>query len=143
MIQADVRNSGRPNPLILVVDDLDDARQTLCGWLKARGFQVAEAASGREAVEAARRELPDLILMDMKMGEGLDGAGAAASIRGDLALRSVPIVAVSGDNTQFSKSKAREAGMDGYLVKPLEPGELEEVLTRFIPGAGAPLVAGA
>lgn len=135
MIHTETRNNGRPNPLILVVDDLDDARAALGGWLKGRGFQVAEAASGREAVEAARRELPDLILMDMKMGNGIDGACAAASIRGDLALRGVPIVALSGDNTEYSKAKAREAGMDDYLVKPLDPGELEAVLARFVPAA--------
>ena len=135
MVHADVQssNGGRPNPLILVVDDLDEARASLGGWLKARGFQIAEAASGREAVEVARQVLPDLILMDMKLGEGLDGAGAAASIRGDLALRGVPIVALSGDNTQYCKEKAQAAGMDGYLVKPLDPGELEEVLARHLP----------
>lgn len=116
-----------PTRTILVVDNLDENRKILAGWLSREGYRVVEAAGGVEAVQEARRVIPDLILMDLKMPV-LDGFGAAHSIHGDVALRHVPVVAVSGDNTEFSKLKAKEAGFYGYLVKPVAAEELRGML---------------
>jgi len=63
----------------------------------------------------------------------MDGIAAAHAIHGDLGLRDVPTVAVTADNTEFYKNKAREAGFSGYPVKPFEAGELESVLERLLP----------
>ena len=124
---------GNPPQTILVVDNLDDVRGAIGGWLSRRGYRVAEAADGRGAVEEARRVVPDLILMDLKMPGGMDGVAAAQAIRGDVGLRGVPIVAVTADNTEYWKLRAREAGFSDYLVKPFEAGELEGVLERLLP----------
>lgn len=121
---------------IMVVDNLDEGRQLLSGWLARRGYAVVEAAGGQEAVEVARREVPDLILMDIKM-PGLDGYGAAQSIRAHMGLADVPIVAVSADGTEHSKTRATEAGFCAYLTKPVEPEELIELLSRYLPSSGA------
>ena len=67
------------------------------------------------------------------MPGGMDGVAAAQAIRGDVGLRAVPIVAVTGDNTEYWRLKAREAGFSNYLVKPFEVGELEGVLERLLP----------
>ena len=125
---------GNHPQTILVVDNLADVRGVIGALLKRRGYRVAEADGGEEAVEEARRVVPDLILMDLKMPGGMDGVAAAQCIHGDAGLREVPIVAVTGDNTEFYRSKAREAGFSDYLVKPFEAGELEEVLERLLPG---------
>lgn len=121
---------------ILVVDNLDDVRGVIAGWLAREGYRVVEAKDGPGAVEEARRLVPDLILMDLKM-PGMDGIAAAQAIRGDVALRGVPIVAVSADNTEYYKGKAREAGFSDYLVKPFAAEELRGVLDRLLPRNGA------
>jgi CheY-like chemotaxis protein len=118
------------------VDNLEEARGLLGGWLARHGYRVAEAEDGAAAVEEARRLVPDMILMDLKM-PGMDGIAAAQAIKGDVGLRGVPIVAVTADNTEYWRSKAREAGFSDYLVKPFETGELEGVLERHLPKGGA------
>ena len=127
---------GAPPQTVLVVDDLADVRGLIGALLERRGYRVAEAEGGEQAVEEARRVLPDLILMDLKMPGVMDGVAAAHAIHGDLGLRDVPIVAVTADNTEFYKNKAREAGFSGYLVKPFEAGELDGVLERLLPKRG-------
>lgn len=122
-----------PPQTILVVDNLEAARGLLGGWLARRGYRVAEAEDGEQAVEEARRLVPDLIMMDLKMPGGMDGFCAAQAIRADVGLRDVPIVAVTGDNTEYYRMKAREAGFADYLVKPFEAGEIQEVLDRLLP----------
>lgn len=123
---------------IMVVDNLDEGRRLLSSWLARRGYAVVEAGGGREAVELARREVPDLILMDIKM-PGLDGFGAAEGIRRHEYLSRVPIVAVSGDGTEYAKSRAGEAGFCAYLTKPVETEELVELLGRYLPPASGPV----
>lgn len=122
---------------VLVVDNLEHIRGLIGTLLSRRGYRVAEAASGEEAVEEARRLVPDLILMDLKMPGGMDGISAAHAIHGDAGLRGVPIVAVTADNTEFNRGRAREAGFSDYLVKPFEAGELDGVLERLLPRQGA------
>lgn len=124
---------SNPPQTVLVVDNLADVRGLIGVLLERRGYRVAEAEGGEQAVEEARRVVPDLILMDLKMPGGMDGIAAAHAIHGDLGLRDVPIVAITADNTEFYKNKAREAGFSGYLVKPFEAGELESVLERLLP----------
>ena len=125
-------NSNTPQT-VLVVDNLADVRGFIGVLLARRGYRVAEADGGEQAVAEARRVVPDLILMDLKMPGGMDGVAAAQAIRGDVGLRAVPIVAVTGDNTENWRLKAREAGFSDYLVKPFELGELDEVLERLLP----------
>lgn len=126
-----------PPQTVLVVDNLADVRDLLGAMLGRLGYRVAEAEGGRQAVEQARRVVPDLILMDLKMPGGMDGIAAAHVIHADTGLREVPIVAVTADNTEFYKTRAREAGFSDYLVKPFEAGELEGVLERLLPRKGA------
>lgn len=131
------REDSSPPQTVLVVDNLADVRVLLGAMLGRLGYRVAEAGGGEQAVEQARRIVPDLILMDLKMPGWMDGISAANVIHGDTGLRGVPIVAVTADNTEFYKARAREAGFSDYLVKPFEAGELEGVLERLLPRKGA------
>ena len=127
-------DSGRAT--ILVVDDYAELRSLLRLWLEARGYRVAEAADGREAVEVAERERPALILMDVAM-PGVDGFSAALRIRRMGGLGGVPIVATSayGDSAKAVQLKIdpTAVGFNAYLPKPFGPQQLDELLELFAP----------
>lgn len=114
---------------VLLVEDYDDVRAMMSILLRHHGFEVLEAADGREAVEKAAREKPDLILMDIGLPV-LDGIEATRAIRGMDEMSGTPIIAV----TAFSDSKkemALEAGCDHVMQKPLDFEKLEPLLKRF------------
>lgn len=109
------------NGTILVVDDEPDIRQLLRILLKNKGFEVIEAANGRDAVAAAERypEL-DLILMDIMMPE-LSGLDACRRIR---VYSKAPVLFLTARNTERDKEMAYENGGDDYLPKPFSQAEL-------------------
>lgn len=120
---------------VLIVDDSTDIRTMLRFWLESSDCRVVEAADGKQAVEVAQREYPDLILMDLYLPE-LDGAVAVARIREHLGLESVPVVAISayGESeigTQLSVDP-QAAGFNAYLTKPFGPEKLAELLERYL-----------
>ncbi|PYS77597.1 MAG: response regulator [Acidobacteria bacterium] len=120
-------------PTILVVADVEDTRVMLRSSLEARGYRVVEAADGEEAVEAARRVCPDLILMDLNMPL-MDGLEAAKCIRECKELcKSAPILAITAFDTYGMEEAALEAGCNGYIRKPLDTEEAERTLRSFIP----------
>jgi CheY-like chemotaxis protein len=126
--------TGTLSLTVLVVDDYADTRAMLRRVLEASGYRVAEAEDGRQAVEAARRACPDLILMDLNMPH-MDGLTAAQNIRAVKGLcEGVPIIALTAFDTYGMREAALEAGCDDYLKKPLDAAELNTVLGRLLPG---------
>jgi AmiR/NasT family two-component response regulator len=106
---------------ILVAEDETIIRLDLCSLLEKAGFEVcAEAHDGEQAVELARSEKPDLALLDVKMPK-LDGIDAARTILDE---RPIPIVMVTAYGEQELVSRAVEAGVFGYLVKPFRETDL-------------------
>jgi CheY-like chemotaxis protein len=127
-----VQNYGKtPARTILLVEDFDDTRLMMKIWLAKRGYRVIEAETGEEAITAAQRELPDLILMDMMM-PGLNGLDATRRIREYQALRRTPIVAVSAYGADEYRAIAIEAGCDEYVATPFEPNELAGLIESLI-----------
>ena len=121
-------------PKIMVAEDSPDARHLLGFVLTERGYRVVSAADGREAVELARRECPDLILIDVNM-PGVDGLTAVRSLRGDEgACSGVPIIAMTGFDTQGTKLAASEAGCNAYVCKPIDIDRLLEMVDSLLPG---------
>ena len=102
---------------ILVVDDDVDGADTLAALLELVGHRTAVVRNGSEVVEAARRTMPDLILMDIKL-PGLSGYEVARLIKEDALLNRIGLVAVTGWDGDAVRSKAREAGFDAFLLKP-------------------------
>src|SRR2546421_2693894 len=106
---------------VMVAEDETIIRLDLCDLLERSGFEVcAEARDGEEAVELARRELPDVAIMDVKMPK-LDGIEAARRILDE---RPIPIVILTAYGQEELVTRAVEAGVFGYLVKPFREQDL-------------------
>ena len=110
--------------VILVADNDADTRYAVGAVLVNEGYDVVEAESGERAVELARRILPDLILMDIKM-PGIGGLAAAERIRTDDRTRHIPIVALTGE-LLGDQARAKQAGevFHSILWKPMTPAKL-------------------
>ena len=109
-----------PEPLILVVDDYQDAREMYTDYLKAHGFRVAEARTGIEAVAKARELNPDCILMDLSL-PGIDGWEATRQLKSDTSTTHIPIVAITGHASELASRDAKAAGCSSYVLKPALP----------------------
>jgi CheY-like chemotaxis protein len=116
---------------ILLVEDFDDTRLMMKLWLVKNGYRVVEAETGEEAISAAKRELPDLIIMDVRM-PGMNGLDATQRIREDQALRRTPIVAVSAYGAEEYRSLAIQAGCNEYVSTPFDPDALAELIKSLI-----------
>ena len=116
---------------VLVVEDFDETRFVLKLSLELRGYRVLEALNGQEAVEIARRERLDLILMDLSLPV-LDGFAATRCIREEARSRDVPIVAVTAHATPEYRVKALAAGCNEYVTKPIDFEKLGQLLNRLL-----------
>jgi CheY-like chemotaxis protein len=112
---------------ILIVDDNRDSADSLAVLLRILGHEVRQAYDGLEGFAAALEFLPDVLLLDIGL-PGMNGYEVAKRIRSENGLRSVRIVAVSGYGSDEDRQRARAAGFDDYLVKPLELASLELIL---------------
>ncbi len=118
-------------PLILVVDDYQDAREMYAEYLQFSGFRVAEAKNGNEAVEQAFALKPDLILMDLSL-PGIDGWEATRRLKADEATKHIPIVALTGHALAGASEGARRAGCDSFVTKPCLPDDLVVEVRRML-----------
>lgn len=118
-------------PLILVVDDYQDAREMYAEYLQFSGFRVAEAKNGNEAVEQAFALKPDLILMDLSL-PGIDGWEATRRLKADDATKHIPIVALTGHALAGASEGARRAGCDSFVTKPCLPDDLVVEVRRML-----------
>ena len=102
--------------------------------LEKRGHRVVVASNGREALSALARDRYDLVLMDVQMPE-MDGLEATKEIRSKEkgTGRHQPVVAMTALVMKGDRERCLEAGMDGYLAKPIRPQELDEVLDAYVP----------
>jgi two-component system cell cycle response regulator DivK len=103
---------------ILVVEDNMDNYELVRFILERAGYDVFLAVNGRDGVDAARLQQPDLILMDLGMPE-MDGWSAAEKIKSDPATRLIPLYALSAYTLPSDRKRALDAGCDGYLTKPI------------------------
>jgi CheY-like chemotaxis protein len=121
------RGSASGSRRVLVVDDNVDAAQTLAMLLHLSGRETEVARDGAEAVEKAATFEPDAILLDIGMPK-MNGYDACRAIRATPRGRDALIVALSGYGTEDDRRKSAEAGFDAHLVKPVDPGALEQLL---------------
>ncbi|MBF0284609.1 MAG: CHASE domain-containing protein [Magnetococcales bacterium] len=117
---------------VLLVEDNAFNQQVALELLERHGLQVTIANNGREALDAARREPFDLVLMDIQMPE-MDGFEATKALRDDPALGDLPILAMTAHAMAEDRNKSLAAGMNDHLTKPIDPDTLYEALIRWIP----------
>jgi two-component system cell cycle response regulator DivK len=118
---------------ILVVEDVEFNRDLMVQLLED-AYEVITAGDGREGIELAARERPDLILMDLSLPV-VDGWEATRQLKVMDSTRAIPVIALSAHAMAGDEEKARQSGCDGYLTKPLDEKLLFDLLGRFLGGA--------
>jgi len=115
---------------ILVVDDNEDAANTLAMILKLEGHEIDTAYSGAQALERVDEFMPDIVLLDIGLPE-LDGLQVAARIRANPKFRRVRLVAITGYGKDADRARTREAGFSSHLVKPVDFADLKRALAEL------------
>lgn len=120
---------------ILVVDD-DPDYQMVCGLiLKSAGYQVTAAMNGGDAIDALRKDKPDLILLDVMMSTVLEGVEVSKQIKSDPRLKGIPIVMISSITTSeyaHTFPDDERLPIDAWLSKPIQPDTLLKTVRRFL-----------
>ena len=116
---------------ILYVEDNPDNRLLVRRILMVEGYTVIEAANAFQGLEAAQREIPDLILVDMNLPE-MDGLSVTRELRRESDFSGTPIIIVSAHDGSEIRASAREAGGTAYISKPIEFDELKRLLDSLL-----------
>jgi two-component system, cell cycle response regulator DivK len=117
---------------ILLVEDNEMNRDMLSRRLARRGYEVVIALDGAEGVRLAREEQPAVILMDMSLPV-VDGWEATRQIKGDPAIASIPVIALTAHAMSEDESRARDAGCDDFDTKPVDLVRLLGKIKRWVP----------
>lgn len=116
---------------ILVVEDNETNMYLISFILKKNGFKVVEARTGKEAVDLAVEEKPDLILMDIQLPD-IDGLEATRRIRDSEADSGIPIIALTSYAMVGDREKALAAGCSGYIEKPIDPKSFMDETRKYL-----------
>jgi two-component system chemotaxis response regulator CheY len=120
---------------ILIVDDSPTILMSMRGMLERAGHAVSNAASGEEAVSVLKGGLkPDLVITDFHMG-AMNGIELVREVRKMSNLRFIPVLMVTTESQQEKRLEAKAAGATGWLVKPVQPDALLQVIKQVVPGA--------
>jgi two-component system cell cycle response regulator DivK len=122
----------------LLVEDNENNRYLLTLLLRAAGLTVVTAENGRSALEMARREQPEVILLDIQMPE-MDGYEVAAHLKRDGELARIPVIGVSSFAMPGDREKAIRMGFAGYIEKPVDPEHFAETVLQILRGAAGAL----
>lgn len=124
---------------ILIAEDERDIRDLVAFTLRFAGHEVVAVGNGEEAVSAARQELPDLILMDVRMPR-MTGYEACEKMKADAQLKDIPVVFLSAKGQESEIRTGLDAGAEEYLLKPFAPADLTvrigELLEKYNRKAG-------
>lgn len=121
------------SPVILIADDFVDAAMMYSLYLRHHGFEVVTALDGHEALEAALRQRPDVVLLDLRM-PGMSGTEAMKAMKADERMAGVPILALTAHAMPDEREAALKAGFDDFLSKPIAPQELVAKLRALLSG---------
>jgi two-component system, OmpR family, phosphate regulon response regulator PhoB len=117
---------------VLIVDDHAEVRRLVEMTLRVDDYEILQAQNGKEAIEIARNNKPDLIIMDIMMPGNIDGLKATRILKDDPKTKDIIIIMLTAKGQEFDKEKGLEAGANDYFTKPFSPLELikkvEEVL---------------
>ena len=126
-------------PLVLVVDDFQDNREMYAEYLAYCGLRVIEAKNGKEAIEQAFAQSPNVIIMDLSLPV-MDGWEATRRLKADGRTKSIPVIALTGHALQGHSKGALDAGCDAFVAKPCLPDQLVLEIKRMLgTSASAPV----
>ena len=123
---------------VLIVEDNVDNFELVRFLLERAGYQVLSAANGVEGVDAAKREQPDLVLMDLSMPE-MDGWRATAQMKAEETTRHIPVLALTAHTLPGDRKRAIDAGCDGYISKPINVASFDKLVATLLRQARAGL----
>lgn len=115
---------------ILVVEDNMDTYELVRFILEKNGYETFLAMNGRDGVNAAKKQIPDLIIMDMSMPE-MDGWTATTLIKQDPQVSSIPLIALTANALPGDRQRAMDAGCDEYVTKPMDLLDLVETVDHW------------
>jgi two-component system cell cycle response regulator DivK len=116
---------------VLIVEDHPETREIYRSYLKHLGYGVIEATDGDMAMEMARAETPDVIVMDMSLPK-LSGWTATERLKGDPDTQDIPVVAFTANVLLQDRRRALEVGCDGFVAKPVHPMAVVEEIRRVL-----------
>jgi CheY-like chemotaxis protein len=119
---------------ILIVEDVEYNRDLLVQLLEDE-YEILTAADGAAGIEAAARERPDLILMDLSL-PGVDGWEATRRLKAQTATEAIPVIALTAHAMQGDEERARACGCDDYLTKPIDEDQLFATVARLLGPGG-------
>jgi two-component system, cell cycle response regulator DivK len=123
----------RPQPLILVAEDFEDARDLYREYLEFSGFTVETVTNGKDAIARAVELQPDLILMDASMPI-LDGWQATRMLKENPITRHIPVVALTAHAFDDARQQAKTVGCDAFITKPCLPNDLVDQVRSALDG---------
>jgi len=115
---------------ILIADDQPQIRSLVSAVLGTE-YNVIQAASGIEALQMARKELPDLVIMDILM-PGMDGLTACSQLKADPATATIPVLVLTIIDYELNRRFAEDLGADGYITKPFTADELRQAIASHL-----------
>lgn len=115
---------------ILIVEDQYETRKLISIALRLSPFELIEAPNGVDAIQAAREQAPDIMLLDIVMGDGMDGFQVCKRIKSDARLKHIYVILVSGLSAPEDFRMGEICGADAYFVKPFRLARLAEVVTN-------------
>jgi len=117
---------------ILIVDDLLEVRDLVEVTLRVGDYRILQAESGEEAIEIARSERPELIIMDIMMHGEIDGLEATRILKNDPVTKDCKIIILTAKGQETDKIRGYEAGADDYFIKPFSPLDLIEKVEEVL-----------
>jgi len=117
---------------ILYIEDNEVNRRLVQDLLRLTSYKLLEAIDGESGMALARKERPDLILMDVQLPK-ISGIEATRTLRGEPATAKTPIIAITSFALAGDEQKALEAGATAYMAKPYSPRDLLELIRRLLP----------
>jgi two-component system cell cycle response regulator DivK len=114
---------------VLIVEDNDKNMKLFRDVLSAKGYSTLEATSGEQAVELAVEHAPDLVLLDIRLPD-IDGVETLGRLRADERTSSIPVLAVTAQAMRGDRERFLAAGFDGYVAKPVNIGELVNIVSE-------------
>ena len=125
------RPRARPKHVVMIVDDLPDARNIYAAYFESRGFGAITARDGEDAILRAMSAKPDVIIMDLAMPR-MNGVTATQRLKEERRTRAIPIILLTAYGERAIALGAIEAGVAVFLTKPCPPEDLEEHVRRLL-----------